>query len=80
MIDRIMELIKEEALRGREVFSEYDKVNSRNDYISYSIAYLGRAVEFCRRNEREQCDPEDNLIKAAGLIVNALTKLENLKD
>lgn len=77
MIDNILEEIKEEALRGRETFSDYDKVNSRNDYIAYSIAYLGRAVESCRRNEREQCDPEDNLIKAAGLIVNALDKLRN---
>lgn len=50
----------------------HDTTNSRNDWIAIILSYLGRASQRVFRNEQEQCDYRQNLIKAAALIVAAL--------
>ena len=50
----------------------FDKTNSKNDWIAYVNAYIGRAAEKVFRNEREQQTFRDNMIKAGALIVAAL--------
>lgn len=51
---------------------EFDKSNSRNDWIAYATAYLGRASDKVFRNQRENCDYRENLVKAGAVIVAAL--------
>jgi hypothetical protein len=52
--------------------NKFDMTNSRNDWIAYAIAYLGRASQKVFRNERELCDYRGNMVKAAAIIVAAL--------
>jgi len=52
--------------------NDFDKGNSRNDWIAYVTAYLGRAGHQVARNEREQQEFRDNMIKAAALCLAAL--------
>jgi hypothetical protein len=51
---------------------DFDKTNSRNDWIAYVNAYIGRAAEKVFRNERERCNYRENMVKAAAIIVAAL--------
>jgi hypothetical protein len=50
----------------------FDKSNSRNDWVAYITAYVGRASDKCARNERECCQFRENLVKAAALCVAAI--------
>lgn len=51
---------------------EFDRGNSRNDWIAYVNAYIGRASEKVSRNEREGQQFRENMIKAAALCVAAI--------
>lgn len=51
---------------------EFDKGNSRNDWIAYINAYTGRAAEKVFRNQRENQTFRENMIKAAALAVAAI--------
>lgn len=50
----------------------YEDKNTQNDYIAYATAYLGRAAHGVFRNEREELDSRDFLVKAAGILVSAI--------
>ena len=50
--------------------------NTKNDYIAYITAYVGRAANKCKRNEREGQDFRTNLVKAAALCVAAIEKFD----
>ena len=69
-----LEAIRNEADAASEAWVKLDQVNTTNDFIAYTTAYLGRAAENCRRNN--DVDPEEMLIKAGGLILNALRNLK----
>jgi hypothetical protein len=51
---------------------EFDRSNSRNDWIAYVNAYMGRAAEKVLRNEREGQDFRVNMVKAAALCIAAI--------
>lgn len=51
---------------------EFDKANSRNDWIAYINAYLGRGAQKVARNEREGQVFRENMLKAAALAVAAI--------
>ena len=51
---------------------EFDKSNSRNDWIAYLNSYSGRAAEKVFRNEREGCDFRENMVKVAALATAAI--------
>lgn len=75
--DRVMEMIHEE--RERQISlnhggdtEEFDRGNTRNDWIAYVTAYIGRAAEKCFRNEKENQDFVVNMTKAAALCVAAI--------
>ncbi len=75
--EEIIELIKAERIRQVEIAhsgdtNAFDKTNTKNDWIAYVNAYIGRAADKCFRNERENQDYKENMIKAAALIVAAL--------
>lgn len=52
--------------------NEFDKTNSRNDWIAYINAYTGRAAEKVFRNEKEGQEFRANMVKAAALAVAAI--------
>lgn len=51
---------------------EFDKGNSRNDWIAYLNAYSGRAAKKVFRNEREKQGFRENMVKAAAICVAAI--------
>lgn len=75
--DIVYEKILDERRRQRQLIfdgkscNEFDKTNSRNDWVAYISAYVGRAGKVSR-NEREDCDFESNLIKVAALCLAAI--------
>lgn len=60
---------RQEAIGNTE---EFDRTNSRNDWIAYVNAYTGRAAARVHRNECEGQDYRENLLKAAAILVAAL--------
>lgn len=51
---------------------EFDKTNSRNDWIAYVAGYTGRASQKMFRNERENQSFRENMVKAAAVCVAAI--------
>lgn len=76
--ERILEEILAERSRQIEACkhggdtNEFDKGNSRNDWIAYVNAYIGRAAEKVHRNEREGQQFRENMLKAAALCMAAI--------
>jgi hypothetical protein len=52
--------------------NDFDKSNTKNDWIAYINAYIGRAAAKVERNEREGCEFRKNMVKAAALAVAAI--------
>lgn len=50
----------------------FEDTNSKNDYVAYVTAYLGRASDKVFRNEREAQTFRENMVKAAGLCLSAI--------
>ncbi len=50
---------------------EFDKTNSKNDWVSYITAYAGRAANVAR-NEREGCEFRCCMLKVAALAISAI--------
>lgn len=51
---------------------DFDRTNSRNDWIAYVNAYTGRAAEKVVRNMREGQEFRTNMVKAAALCIAAI--------
>lgn len=62
---------RQEAIAYGGDTAAFDKTNTHNDWVSYITAYAGRATD-CHRNERDQCDFSESLIKVGALVVAAL--------
>ena len=60
--------------RSKQVddYAEFDKTNSRNDWIAYLNAYSGRACAKLSRNEREGHDFRTNMVKVGALALAAV--------
>ncbi len=52
---------------------QLDGDNTRNDFIAYVTAYLGRAAARVLRNDKEGHDPYQMFVKATGLLLRAMT-------
>lgn len=65
-------LVKAEIERTRDLVARIEEENTRNDRIAVALAYLGRASDRVLRNQREGCDPVENLIKAAAVLCVAI--------
>lgn len=70
IIDEILQLRAYQADSLK--MDEFDKSNSRNDWIAYTNAYTGRAAEKVARNEDEGQEFRQNMLKAASLCLAAL--------
>tara|TARA_B100000749_G_scaffold279467_1_gene272296 strand:- start:5473 stop:5991 length:519 start_codon:yes stop_codon:yes gene_type:complete len=72
-------LIKTERERQRQLAhggdtDAFDRTSSLNDFIAYTMAYLGRAVQRSLRNEREEQSFETNVIKALGILFASMER------
>ena len=72
-------LLKVDEERQRQVglahggsTEEFDRGNSRNDWVSYIVAYAGRAAGKVARNERQGEDFRENMVKVGALAVAAI--------
>lgn len=78
----VLEEIKNERQRQKDLAhggdtDDFDKSNSKNDWIAYVNAYTGRAAEKVFRNEKEGQTFRENMIKAAALIIAAIEAHDN---
>lgn len=74
-LDAILAEIKAEVIKAHEqIDAGVEALNKRNDYISYATGYLGRASEGLFRNIKEDHNPKEMLVKAAGILVSAIKK------
>ena len=80
-LDRMNDIVKdivEERLSqkqrviGRTSADEFDNTNSQNDWVSYIVAYAGRASAGVRRNAREGWNFRSNMVKVAALALAAI--------
>ncbi len=55
----------------------FDETNSANDWVSYIVAYAGRASSKVHRNERDGQSFRDNMIKVGALVVAAIEAYDN---
>jgi len=66
--------IKAEIARADVMWgTEFDDKNTLNDWIAYANIYLGQAANM----KASQTEQYTNLLKAAGLIVNAATRVKS---
>lgn len=79
MLERIIDLIREERQRQADLpGSEWDAKNTPADWVAIATHYVGSEV---RRNGSVPLaeDFEDQLVKAAAVIVAALENVEVMK-
>lgn len=67
-----VQAISNERNVQRTQFSEFDKTNSRNDWVAYISAYAGRAAAKVKRNERDGTEFRDMMVKVAALAQAAI--------
>lgn len=82
-MDKVIQDIVAERQRQRDLAhggdtDEFDRGNSRNDWIAYINAYTGRAANKVFRNEKEGCGFRDNMVKAAALAVAAIEAFDKM--
>lgn len=56
---------------------EFDQGNSRNDWVAYIAAYVGRASDKVIRNEKEGQTFRANMVKVAALALAAIEAYDN---
>lgn len=66
------ELDRQQKLAHGGDTEEFDKTNTRNDWVGYVAAYNGRATDKCARNHRENCGFRENMIKVAATAIAAI--------
>lgn len=71
MSDALNAVLQERG-KQKEKFAEFDKTNSKNDWVSYVAAYTGRAADRVARNEKEGQTFRTNMIKAAAICLAAV--------
>jgi len=54
----------------------FEALNTRNDFIAFINSYTGRAAEGVFRNEREEQDFRENMVKAAGIAMAAIVAFD----
>lgn len=78
IIEEILnELKKQKFLVERGDADTFDVNNTKNDWIAYLTAYLGRASDKVYRNEREEHEFRTTLIKVGVLLLSAIEAHDN---
>lgn len=70
------EIDRQKALPNSAEILAQESANTTNDHIATAIAYLGRASPTVFRNKREGCDVTENLVKAAAVLVAAISSAQ----
>jgi hypothetical protein len=78
MMRALEDIIKERA-RQKKILNldDFDKGNSQNDWVSYITAYAGRASQKVLKNEKQNENFRDNMIKVGALAVAAIEAYDN---
>lgn len=71
MSTAVQDILDERRVQ-QEKFSDFDKTNSKNDWVSYVTAYAGRAASKVARNEREHLDFRNMMVKVGALAIAAV--------
>lgn len=66
----IQDVLAERDRQGN--FKDFDKSNTKNDWVSYISAYSGRAAAKVARNQRENQTFRENMVKTAALALAAI--------
>lgn len=79
--EQISELVKQERDRQKSLSlggdtDDFDTTLSANDFIALANSYLGRAVQKSFRNEKENQNYQENMIKAITLLFASLENNE----
>lgn len=72
--DRIATEVRQEVARARAKWADVDEFNAKDNFILYSLAYIGRAIHTVRNDRYNQ---RSMLIKAIGLLFRAVEKMDN---
>ena len=51
---------------------EFDKLNSKNDWVAYIAAYIGRAADKVISNHNTERTFRENMVKAGALCIAAI--------
>jgi hypothetical protein len=70
--DVFAEMDRQQALAFGGDTETFDKTNTKNDWVGYIVAYAGRAVDKCFRNQREGQSFRENMVKTAALAIAAI--------
>lgn len=76
-MSKALDDVVKERNRQEDLFDEFDKTNTRNDWIAYISAYAGRASDKVLKNNRENQDFRDNMKKVAALAIAAMDAHDN---
>lgn len=72
-LEKVIEDVIEERMRQKTTGNaDIDSSNTRNDWIAFINAYIGRSAARCFRNKREGQEFRANMVKAAALCVAAI--------
>ena len=72
--------VYDEVKRAKANLPEgFEETNTRNDFIAYINAYIGRAADRVFRNQKEEQDFRSNMVKAAGLAISAIAAFDEGK-
>lgn len=66
------EIDRQKTLPNAAEIAAREASNTLDNRIAVAIGYIGRATPTLFRNTREGCDPVENLVKAAAVIVAAI--------
>lgn len=72
MSTALSDIVIERDKQRQNGMDDFDKNNTRNDWIAYINAYTGRAAQKVFRNQREGQSFRDNMVKAAALALAAI--------
>lgn len=79
-MDNVLKEIENEVKSALSKLPEgFEDQNTQNDYIAYVNAYIGRAAQGVFRNEREDLEYREMMIKAAAICVSAIVHYDNHK-
>ena len=74
--DVAAELVRQEDKKHGGDTEEFDKGNTRNDWIAFLSAYSGRGAAKVFRNERQDEGFRENMVKVAALALSAIRAVD----
>ena len=70
------DILNERQVQVEKGMNDFDKSNTKNDWVAYIVAYAGRAANKVLRNERENQTFRDNMVKTGALALAAIESFD----